>query len=191
MRKILLLILLIAMGIALSACDRGGFKVGSTHIEGHGMAFEIPDGFTDIMEHPDFENSALAMQVRRQKGAAVVGNLGETLYSSVMVLPLGSVEDMEVNEEFCTRVANQARGQLQSRSRSLGLSGRTAVGEVHAPGEIPDTECEFLLVVGGDEYHVLTVIFSLGETRFMAGCEADGKEEAIDLCDDLFYSWRF
>ena len=155
------------------------------------MSFAVPEGFVDMNEHVEFERTGLARQLRRLGAANAIGPEGKLLYTAVGVMPVGPAEGMNMSESRCSEMADQFRGRFQSQVRQMGLKSTASVKEVHFPGEIPDTDCEFSVELGRGEHFAMVIFFEHQETSFLATCEAENFEEAVKLCDDLFYSWSY
>lgn len=184
------LLILSALIVSIAACDSNRLSIKDGQFQGHGMSFDIPEGYTDINDHHEFEESGLVRQVRRAKGVAAGGELGQQLYSMILLLPAGPANAVEMNEELCREIGQKTSRQARNRNQQLGLSPGADIVELSAPGKIEGTTCEFLLSLGRGEFYSLNIFFIHGDTQFLASCEADTKQKAFEACDDMFSTWR-
>lgn len=175
--------------VMLVGCD-SGLSMKDGQFRGYGMTFDVPEGFVDLAGHPEAANTADARQLRRLGGVVAMGEKGEKLHTLVSMLPIGPADRLDLDEALCQRVARDTVRRFEPRGRQLGISGRVEYSELASPGGIPDTECEFLVSMGGGEFFSLAIIFEYRETLFIAACEAESRDEAFRLCDDMFESWR-
>jgi hypothetical protein len=177
---------LAAVMIFFGVKDCGGeLRIKGDTIQGDGFSLGLPDGFIDAQEHSEFDGAAIASLTRRRGGVLAVGQKGEKLYSTVAIMPMGSTEEINLDEEQCRQVVGSMRSHLASKGGSLGLSGRVETDGPDVPGTLPETVCTAGISVG-DEFYTVAALFEKNQVAYAVSCEADSKADAQQMCEHVF-----